>query len=292
MRSVLIGIKRFFQNKNTVTIIAIILSLGILYMAYNYRIQKATEPVDVPYAVRELEPRTLITNDMVSVKKVPGGIIGGNVLMSKNDIVGKYVSNEAVIPNGSVFYKEAIVSWDEIPSSLFEDIPDGNTVVALPVSLESTYGNSIFPGNYIDLYFSVFKDDGDLMLGKFIESIKVLAVTDSSGNNIFETNGDLATPAYLLFSVDEPRHLLLRKASYLSGTIFPVPRNAEYSKNPSPTIVASSYLEKYILDQTINVDIEDEKFGGKNKDTQIEILPNQDINDVGGDNNEVPQESN
>ena len=260
MNSVLIGIKRFFKNKNTVTIIAIVLSLGILYWAYNYRIEKATEPVSVPYATRELAPRTLITNDMVSTKKVPGGIVGGNVLTSINDIVGKYVSNASVIPNGSVFYTDTVVSWEEMPSSLFEDIPDGNTVVALPVSLESTYGNSIFPGNYIDLYFSTFKNDGLLMLGKFIESIKVLAVTDASGNNIFETNGELMSPSYLIFSVPEDMHLLLRKASYLSGTIFPVPRNAEYSKNPKATRVSSSYIESYILDQTIDVVVENQKY--------------------------------
>ena len=75
MGNILVGIKKFFKNKNTVTIIAILVSLGILYWAYSYRIKKATEPQNVPYATKEIGPRTLITNEMVGIKKVPGGAV-------------------------------------------------------------------------------------------------------------------------------------------------------------------------------------------------------------------------
>ena len=67
MGSVMIGLKRFLQNKNTVTIIAIIAALAILYWAYYYRIQKATTPVNVPYATSVIGPRTQITNEMVEM---------------------------------------------------------------------------------------------------------------------------------------------------------------------------------------------------------------------------------
>ncbi len=277
MESILIGIKRFIKNKNTVTIIAILASLGILYWAYNYRIVKQTEPINVPYATLEIAPRTLITADMVSTRKVPGGVNSKNLLTSTSQIVGKYVSNKAVIPNGGLFYSDMVVDWEDLPSSLFEDIPDGNTIVALQVNLESTYGNSIFPGNYIDLYYVTTLDNGKLMLGKFIESIKVLSVTDAEGNNVFETIEDNKTPTYLMFSVPEDMHLLLRKASYLDGQIFPVPRNAEYSNNPKETKVVSSRIQNYILDKTIDVANQDRVtsggvsvIGGNNNDTQTD----------------------
>ena len=271
MENIWFAIKRFFKNKNTITIIAVLLALGILYWAYDFRIKKATEPKSVPVAAVEIGPRTLITDDMVTIKKVPGGIVrNSEVLTSTADIIGKYVSNKAVIPAGSLFYKSTVLTWDELPSSIYEDIPEGNTVVALPVSLETTYGNSIFPGNYIDLYYVGYNDDGKLMLGKFIESIKVLAVIDSSGNDIFETSGSLNNPSYLTFSVPEELHLLLRKASYLTGTIFPVPRNAEYSNNPSNTRISSSYIQNYILNQTIDVSKENEKY--ITSDSTIDVL--------------------
>lgn len=258
MDNLKISIKRFFTNKNTVTIFAVLLCLGILYWAYNWRINKATEPTSVPYALRKLQPRTLVTTDYVGVRKVPGSMVTTNVIRNSSDIIGKYVNSNVEIPNGSLFYKGTVVEWDEIPTSLYADIPEGNTIVALPVSMESTYGNSIFPGNYIDLYY-VCEKDNKLMLGKFIESIKVLSVTSSDGENIFEKSTKVSSPSYLIFSVPEDMHLLLRKASYLSGTIFPVPRNADYSNNPKETRISSSYIQNYILAQTVNVAEEDLK---------------------------------
>jgi Flp pilus assembly protein CpaB len=64
-----------------------------------------------------------------------------------------------------------------------------------------TYGNSIFPGNYIDLYYKIVEDgSGKITIGKFIESIRVLAVTDGNGENIFETKDTPNSPKYLIFN--------------------------------------------------------------------------------------------
>ena len=60
MNNLLIGFKRFIKNKNTVTMIALILCVGLIYLGYNWRIKKATEPINVPYALQKIEPRTQI----------------------------------------------------------------------------------------------------------------------------------------------------------------------------------------------------------------------------------------
>lgn len=284
MNSIIYGIKRFFQNKNTVTIMAIVISLVIIYFAYSARIKKATEPQLVPYALRSLEPRTYITADMVGTRKVPGSVITPNVITDTRSIIGMYVSNKVEIPKDSLFYRNTVITWDELPSSLYEDIPEGNTIVALPVNLESTYGNSIFEGNYIDLYYSGRDTDGKILVGKFIESIKVLAVTDSSYNNIFEKSEKVAQPSYLIFSVPEDMHLLLRKALYLNGNIFPVPRNAEYSKNPKNTKISSSYIQNLILNQTVNVsttDLENVKINTVNNNDASKNVDNNSNNTEG-----------
>ncbi len=259
MEGLKIGLKRFFKNKNTVTILAVLLCLFIIYYAYYFRIKSKTDPISVPYALKEISPRMQVSANMVGTIKVPKSMVGNNVIKNSSEVIGKYVSSNAVIPSGSLFYRKVLVNWEDLPSSLYSDIEKGYTVVYLPVTLESTYGNSIFPGNYIDLYYVVTDSNGKLILGKLIESIKVLAVVDSEGNSVFEKSTDLNPPAYLMFAVNEDYHLLLRKASYLSGTIFPVPRNAEYSLKPGETKISSSYLESYILSQTINVSEEDMK---------------------------------
>ena len=270
MGNIMIGIKRFFKNKNTVTIFAILISLGILYWAYDYRIKKATEPVNVPYAVREIGPRTLITADMVSTRKVPGGVVSKNVLMSVDNIVGKYVLNTAVVPKNGLFYDNMVVEWEELPSSEFEDIRDGETVYALQVDSETTFGNSIYPNNYIDLYYQttrVVKGQSVVWMGKFIESIRVLSVTDDQGKNVFETAGAPGSPSYLLFSVPDEYWRLLKYAERSGGTIFPVQRNADYSNNPKLTGLASSEIQQYIQSFAVSDDvlnIKDKKTGGNN----------------------------
>ena len=239
MRSILVGIRRFLTNKNTITIIALLGSLVFLYWAYNRRIETAISPKPVVVATRELGPRTLITNDMLRTEKIPGNLIE-HTFSTTSLIIGKYVSEDTVIPANGIIYDTMIKEWEKLPHSIYGDIPRGNTVVALPVDRESTYGNSIFPGNYIDLYISTYNNDnGKLMLQKFIESIKVLAVVDGSGGkSVLETNGALLNPSFLIFSVNEEYYLLLQKASYLGVNIFPVPRNAAYSNgNPKPTKV-------------------------------------------------------
>ncbi len=251
MKNVMIALKRFFSNKNTVTILCVLAIVLVLYFGYNYRINQATQPMMVPYARTEIQPRTLITEDMIGRVEVPKKMITSNTITNESDILNMYSNYNTVIPAGSLFYKSTLVTWSQMPDSAWADIPDGYTVVSLNVNTETTYGNSIFPGNYIDLYYSTWDDTGLLLLGKLIESIEVLAVKDASGKHVFENSANLGAPSSLIFAVPEYMHLLLRKASYLSGTIIPVPRNKSYSENPGATIVSSEYIEDYILSQTV-----------------------------------------
>ena len=257
------AIKRFLKNKNTVTIFAVLIALGVLYYAYYYRIKTQTEPVSVPYAASAIGPRTLITEEMVSTKKVPGGIVNENVITKKANVVGKYVSNKAVIPEGSLFYKDMVLEWEQLPSSLYEDIDEGNTVVYLSVGMESTYGNSIYPGNYIDLYYYGTGTNGKVLFGKFIQSIKVLAVVDSKGNNVFETISTPKAPAYIMFSVDEKMHILLRKATEAGGRIIPIPRNSNFAENGTENVkgVVSPQVQQIIEAHTMT---DDEVYGKSN----------------------------
>ena len=185
-----------------------------------------------------------------------------NLVRVQSEIVGMYANYNTMIPAGSPFFRSTLVTWKEMPDSAWENIPDGYTVVSLKVDTDTTYGNSIFPGNYIDLYYSTFDDTGKLLLGKLISSIEVLAVKDADGNHVFENSAELKQPNSLIFAVPENLHLLLRKASYLSGEIIPVPRNKAYTENPEATKVSSEYIQDYILSQTV-------------------ILPEQSNNEVG-----------
>ena len=147
-----------------------------------------------------------------------------------------------------------------MPDSAFADIQDGYTVYSLSVNLHTTYGNSIYPDNYIDLYVKAIDPENKVIFGKLIESIKVLAVKDSEGRHVFESATESRMPSELLFAVPNDMYSLLMKAGYVTSgniSIIPVPRNASYSANPGDTQVSSDYIKEFILNQSVMLPDED-----------------------------------
>lgn len=257
MGNFLTTVKRFLGNKNTVTILGVVAGVLVLYIGYNWRVKQAIKPVTVPYAKVEISSRTQITEDMIGYMEVSNSLVSNspNLIQNASQIINNYASYGVTIPANSLFYSTAIMTEAEMPDSAFADIPDGYTIYSLNVNQHTTYGNSIFPGNYIDLYLKATDESGKIIFGKLIESIEVLAVKDSQGNHVFETTVESRTPAELLFAVPDDMYLLLMKAGYISGgvDILPVPRNASYSANPGETSVASDYIRNFILSKTATI---------------------------------------
>ena len=251
--------KKFLQNKNTVTLVGTILILVILYFGYNWRINRAITPVKIPYAKVNIQPRTKITEDMVGYVDVLPSMVNSGTIRNIQNIVGKWSNYNTLIPQGSLFYTSTVVAADELPDSALVGITNGYTPFYLSVNTATTYGNSIFPNNYIDIYLKALDADGKPMVGKLIENVKVLAVKDRNGRHVFENSDEERTPAYIIFALPEDMHLLLREATYLanireiSAEIIPVPTTQSYSAEPGTLRLASTELKNYIELNTGNV---------------------------------------
>ncbi len=244
-------IKRFLSNKNTVTLIAIIVCTVVLYGFYNWRVKSAVTTTYVCYATQTIPARTQITQEMVSTVKVLSSQVTLNMVTDCNEVIGQYASYATEIPQNSYFYDISLMDESEMPDSAFDDIPDGYSIYYLNVSFQSTYGNSIFPDDYIDLYLRTEDEAGQLVYGKFIQSIKVLGVKDDEGKNVFETTVETRTPSQVLFAVPEDLYLLLKKAEYLGLEIVIVPRNNNYVGGD--TLVSSAWLKELVLAQTAEI---------------------------------------
>lgn len=59
MGNLLTPFKKFLSNKNTVTIIGVLLGIVVLYIGYTWRVNQSISPKRVPYA----------TQTLISVKK-------------------------------------------------------------------------------------------------------------------------------------------------------------------------------------------------------------------------------
>ena len=256
-------LKKILSNKNTVTVLGVLLAIVILYVGYNYRIKSQINPITVPYATRTIPERTRITSDMIGSIDVPPSMLKGNPYTNSRDIIGKYVNVSSTIPQGSLFYASSVVTQSQLPDAVIYEYQDGYVLVNMDVNTSTTYGNMIYPGNYINMYLKVVNNiDADensditdkIMIGKLIENIKVLAVLDSAGNNVFADLENVGTPSQMIFAVPEEYHILLRKAMYLrsySATLIPVPTNESLKDEPGAVAISNEALKDFINRVTV-----------------------------------------
>lgn len=249
------GITKILKNKNTATILIVFVGIIGLYVVYNWRVNQATQLVQIPYAKKELNSRNEITSDAVSYMSVPKSLLSNakNIITSGYAVVGKYVNYGYTIPQYSLFYSESILSTSATPESEFSDLPEGYTVYSLEVDFDLTYGNSIYPGNYIDLFVKLNDNTTDkIIFGRLIKGIKVRAVYDSNGNDVFESTSEIRTPRYMFFAVPNDLYQLLKTAEYINAKIMPIPRNASYSDEERTPEIDSTYIQNYILAKGYN----------------------------------------
>lgn len=258
------GIKKFLQNKNTVTVLGVVLAIVVLYVAYTMRVKSAINPINVPYAKEQIRPGTQITSEMVGTRQVPPSMLEGEVITNQGQVIDKYSSADTVIPAGSLFYKRAVVEKEQLPANIILDYPKGYVLYNMSVDTSSTYGNSVYPGNYIDIYLkavnrisdeSAMTADADkIMLGKLMSNVKVLAVKDSSGQPVFSNLDEQRTPSMIVFAVPEDYYILLKKAEYLrtyDSTLIPVPTNESLKDEPGELKNSSEQLTEWINNVTV-----------------------------------------
>ncbi len=248
-------LKNLLANKNVVTILGALAIVIVLYLFYNWKVNQAINPISIPYAKVTIGPRTKITSDMIGYVDIQQAALKGDVLTNENtQIVGMYTNINCTIPAGSLFYNETLVRFEELADSFLIDIPDGYVAYNYSVSIMSTYGNSIYPNNYVDVYFKG-EEDGRIILGKLVQNVKVLAVKDSNGQHVFENTAENRSPSQIIFAVTDEMHELLRTAEYIrNAEIILVPTNVSYKIEDSKEIVteiASEDIKTYIEDYLV-----------------------------------------
>ena len=251
------GFNKFIRNKNTVTILGIILIVFLLFIGFNATINSTVNPIAVPVAKEKILPETQITQDKVQYRNISKVVLGDNVIRSLNGIIGKYTNINVTIPAGSMFYTEWLVNEEDLTGNWLKqiDFAKGEEAYYYKVDVASTFGNSVLPDSYIDIYMKATDDNGSVIYGKLFRNIKVLAVHDSNGNNVFSNSEEKGTPEYLLFAMSHDNYNLLRRAEYLKGReidLVLAPQGSNSTGNEG-ALVSSATLRDYVNAKTSSV---------------------------------------
>ncbi len=255
MGNLINNLKKFFTNKNTVTIVGLIVGVIVLWLFYNYRLNQAISPRRVPVAAKTILATEEIKDEDIEWVEINSSFLNkAKIITNKNQLVGYYVNVGTSIPEGGLFYSSQVVEQKNLPNSIQARIPEGYTLFYFSVNNTTTFGNSMYPGDRIDIYLRTTDEVGRLVYGKFIESIEILDVRDSQNQSVFDSTST-RQPALLLFAVpsnareDGKKSIydLLSGARELSGMeLVPVPRNKNYTEAQNETKVASEVLRDMV----------------------------------------------
>jgi len=248
-------LKNLLSNKNVVTIIGALLIVGVLYGFYTWKLNQAISPITVAYAKNTIAPRTEIKEDDIDYLQIQESAIRGKIYSDKKQIVGKYTNVNVTIPAGSLFYQDVIVDSRELPDAYLQDmIADDENLIPYnyKVNVMTTYGNSITPGNYVDIYIKGLIDE-KIMVGKLVSNVKVYAVKDNAGNHVFEDLTENRTPSQVILGVYSEMHQLLRIVESIEDCeLIIVPTTAQYVSDPSEIVTemtdseTRAYVEEFI----------------------------------------------
>lgn len=247
-------IKNLLLNKNTVTILGVLAGVIALWFFYSMTLDKAVKPQKIPVATKELTAGTIITKDDIEYIEINNDALKkASVITESSQLIGYYVTNDTSVVKGAMFYKEQIVSKDELTTRDIVTAPEGYRIYPLKVNKETTYSNSIYPGDKIDLWLKA-KVDGKHVYEEFIKNIEVLSVKDSDLKNVFDVSSG-RTPQYLWFAVNDEMYEYLKKIENLSGMeLYPVPINKNTLDKEADVEITNQELVTLIESKSIDYD--------------------------------------
>lgn len=260
-------------------IIAASLSLGVVGSMYTYNayaVKTAVKPTEVVLVKQEIGPHTEITEEMLLEKELPGDAIPPNAFTKKEQVVGKYTTEGFGISPNSFLFENNVKSKHELPDAAILSLEKGEVAFPLLVDLETSSGNAIVPGTFVDLYFlNVDEEQGELMtdpqsksvlFGGLFPQVRVTSVKDGDTNDAFreetDANGDtqeVKSAARLYTLAVTPAQLQYLNRAKKLGTIMPVA--TDNSEKLDSKVSNASFNQ--ISDQTVILKFIEDK--SKNK---------------------------
>jgi Flp pilus assembly protein CpaB len=216
-----------------------LISYGISIIYINHEL----ELVEVYVANDNLVARTQIDQDSIKLIKIPKAYLSDQVVLKKNDIVGKYVKLNTSIPEGSLVYESSIEQLDDTIDKPALLLKVNQAVFALDVNMSSTAGNTIQAGSKIDIYGTI-KNNRETIVDLLFKQVRVLSIKDKNGNEV--DNKTNQVPKIMLIAVDQEEIPILTKVIAV-GDITITPTSEFFSEEEC--ILYDSILLGYLYAQ-------------------------------------------
>lgn len=194
-----------------IILLSIIFGLLTGYLIFNYltRVEQAMTNIEygeVVVAVRDLPAKTLLTKEMIEVKKVPRDYIHPQALTTKEEVIGSINITPLVI--GEQVLKSKVAGRGDFKNGLSYMVPLGKRAITVAVDDVSGIAGLIRPGDRIDVAAAVNIPEGQKEIPfalVVLQNIQVLAV----GRNMEVKDTQDNKTVTLAVTVEEARPLVL-----------------------------------------------------------------------------------
>ena len=251
MGNVVNTLKNILANKNTITILGVLIGVIAIYFVYDNRVKAATSTITVYYVRESVPANTQLTEDVLekiqvnaTLAKTYKGLVTSLAQVkagSGQSAEFFYVNYDHSLTAGQLLSTEDLVSpSDKLPNKTY-NLDEKLKQFDLTVDLDTTQGNSIAPGNSIDIWVQGTDENGDIIFTRFVENLEVIDVVDSKW--ITTAGNESGTPKFLITAVDEETWLLLKRSERLNGYQFkllPVVRDKAYDPKTPTTVVSET----------------------------------------------------
>lgn len=149
--------------------------------AYLYCDRKL-EMGDVYIARYDLSGRTLISDDEIEKVRMPLAYLGDEVRRNREDIVGRYVKINTLIPKGSFFYEGALDDIEDMKDSIDAQLKEGEVSYDIYVNDIRVNQAYLVKGLYVDIYLTISKER--VLSDLLINNIRIIGLYDVKHNEM------------------------------------------------------------------------------------------------------------
>ena len=172
------------SKKNVIKPLMIVIFVLLIVIGTYFYCDYRLNMEDVYISKYNLSNRTLISENEIETIRVPTIYLNDEVLLLKENIIGKYVKIGTSIPKGSFFYKGALDDIENMKDNINGELLNGEVSYDISTNEINVNQAYLLKGMYVDLYLTINKDK--VLSNLLINNLKIIGLYDINHREIKE----------------------------------------------------------------------------------------------------------
>ena len=203
------------KNKNAIFGFSICFLVLFNYFIFKIAIKKEVNLTKIPVVNETIYPRSQISENDITYVEVPNVFINESFYVDEKDIIKKYTDIRALMPKGSVFYKELLFNENDLPDYPAILLNKDQVSYNMTTDLVKLSGNSIVVGQKVDIYTTYHQRNEKPIVDLLVKSVRVIGVKDKKGLDVVHPDSN-GLPYIVLLAINNDLLPIVRGADEIA----------------------------------------------------------------------------